>query len=94
MNLSQDAAETLALQALAWLAENDDVLQVFMGSTGAGVDDLRERAGDPVFLASVLEFLTMDDQWVVGFCDTHGQDYMAPMMAAQVLQGEGRRHWT
>ncbi|MCW8843457.1 MAG: DUF3572 domain-containing protein [Rhodobacteraceae bacterium] len=94
MNLSRDAAETLALQALGWLVGNDELLPVFLGATGASVDDIKGQAGDPAFLGSVLEFLTMDDAWVVAFCDTVGEDYMTPMMARQVLLGESGRHWT
>ncbi|HBM40140.1 MAG TPA: DUF3572 domain-containing protein, partial [Sulfitobacter sp.] len=32
--MKQDAAETVALQALAWLAANEDLMPTFMGSTG------------------------------------------------------------
>ena len=94
MSLSQDAAETLALKALAWLVNHDELMPVFMGATGASADDLKARAGEPEFLASVLGFLTMDDAWVVAFCDTVGEDYTAPMIAQQVLNGEAGRHWT
>lgn len=56
MSYTQDSAETLALQALAWLAANDDLLPVFLGSTGASEAELKTLASDPVFLAAVLEF--------------------------------------
>ncbi|TCL10165.1 uncharacterized protein DUF3572 [Shimia isoporae] len=94
MTLSHEAAETLALDALTWLVNNDEVLPVFMGATGASVDDLRARAGEADFLGSVLEFLTMDDAWVVAFCDTKGVGYDQPLMAAHVLLGSARMHWT
>lgn len=94
MSLSPEAAETLALDALAWLVANDEVLPVFMGATGASVDDLCARAGEAEFLGSVLEFLTMDDSWVVSFCDSKGVDYQQPLMAAHVLLGSSRMHWT
>ena len=42
----QDTAETLALQALGWLAANDDLLPVFLGSTGASEADLKTQASD------------------------------------------------
>lgn len=84
----------MALDALAWLVNNDEVLPVFMGATGASVDDLRARAGEAEFLGSVLEFLTMDDSWVVAFCDSKGVDYQQPLMAAHVLLGSSRMHWT
>ena len=94
MTLSQEAASTIALKALAWLVGNDELMPVFMGATGASADDLRGQAADPGFQASVLEFLTMDDSWVVSFCDTIGEDYMTPMMALNALRGEAGRHWT
>lgn len=41
MLFSADAAETLGLKALAWLAGNDELLPVFLGATGASEADLR-----------------------------------------------------
>lgn len=92
--MQQDAAETIALRALGWLAGHEDLLPVFLGSSGASADDLRERAGDVVFLASVLDFLTMDDAWVVEFCDYAGLAYDQPMRARQSLPGGAQVNWT
>ena len=94
MSMSRESAETLALQALAWLVAQDDLLPVFLGSTGAGEDDLRARAAEPEFLAAVLDFLTMDDTWVVQFCDTVGQPYDSLARARQSLPGGAQVHWT
>lgn len=94
MTFSEDAAETLALNALGWLASNEELMPVFMGATGASVDDLKERSGDATFLASVLDFITMDDQWVISFCDQAGLDYTAPMTARQALPGGAQVNWT
>ena len=92
--MQRDAAETGGLRALAWLTGNDELLPVFLGSTGAGLDDLRAGAGDPAFLGSVLDFLTMDDAWVVAFCDAEGLAYETPMRARAALAGGGDVHWT
>ena len=92
--MSPESAQTLAIQALSWILSTEDLAQVFMGSTGASVDDLRARAGDPSFLASVLDFLLMDDAWVTGFCDAAGFDYMDPMRARQLLPGGDLPNWT
>jgi hypothetical protein len=92
--MQRDAAETVGMQALAWLAGNDELLPVFLGSTGAGLDDLRARAGDPAFLGSVLDFVMMDDVWVVAFCDAAGLSYATPMQARGALPGGGQVHWT
>jgi hypothetical protein len=92
--MSPEAAETLALEALAWLAGNDDLWPVFLGATGAAAGDLRDRAADPAFLAAVLDFLTMDDAWVIAFCDAAGRPYDAPLAARGALPGGALPHWT
>ncbi len=92
--MRQETAEVIALQALGWLAGQEDLLDIFMGATGAARDDLRDRADDPEFLASVLDFLTMDDKWVVGFCNDAGLGYDQPLLARQGLPGGGQIHWT
>lgn len=94
MSYTQDSAETLALQALGWLAANDDLLPVFLGSTGASESDLRDRAGDPVFLGAVLDFVMMDDAWVVAFCDHIGLAYANMMYARAALPGGEQVNWT
>ncbi|AFO90582.1 DUF3572 family protein [Phaeobacter inhibens] len=94
MLFSADAAETLGLKALAWLAGNDELLPVFLGATGASEADLREQAANPEFLGSVLDFLTMDDAWVMQFCDSVGLAYDQPMQARMALPGGAQVHWT
>ncbi|CUH53219.1 DUF3572 domain-containing protein [Shimia marina] len=94
MNMSQDFAETVALKALGWLVTQDEVVSVFLGATGASVEDLRVRAGDSDFMGSVLEFLTMDDAWVVAFCDANELAFEVPLQAAHQLLGASRAHWT
>lgn len=92
--MKQETAETIALRALGWLAQNEELLPVFMGATGVSSDDLRGRASDCAFLASVLDFLMMDDAWVMEFCDSNGLAYTDPMQARQSLPGGGDMHWT
>ncbi len=89
----QDSAETLALQALSWLAGNDDLLPVFMGATGASAADMAGRAGEAAFLASVLDFLLMDDAWVIAFCDDQNLRYEAPLQARAWLPGGEAEQW-
>ncbi|WP_170528016.1 DUF3572 domain-containing protein [Ruegeria arenilitoris] len=94
MPISAEFAETLALKALGWLVGNDELLPVFLGSTGASTDDLRDRATEPEFLASVLEFLMLDDSWVLAFCDANAVPYDQPAQARSVLSGGANVHWT
>ncbi|QQA43653.1 DUF3572 domain-containing protein [Pelagovum pacificum] len=92
--MSPERAEAVALMALGWLASDEELCGVFLGSTGASADDLRAQAGDPAFLASVLEFVTMDDDWVRACCDANGLDYETPLRARYALPGAESVHWT
>ncbi|WP_300061788.1 DUF3572 domain-containing protein [uncultured Roseobacter sp.] len=91
---TQETAEVLGLRILGWLAADEALLPVFLGATGASEADLRAGATDPVFLASVLDFLMMDDAWVVRACDALGVAYDAPMQARQALPGGAQVNWT
>lgn len=94
MNYTQDSAETLGLQVLGWLAANDDLMPVFLGSTGASEAEVRAGAADPVFLGAVLDFLMMDDAWVVAFCDHASLPYDRIMQARAALPGGAQVNWT
>ena len=92
--LARDSAEVLAIEALVWLTTDDELLPVFLGSTGAGVDDIRARAQDPEFLASVLDFILMDDAWVGAFCEANSCAMDYPMRARAALPGGAAVNWT
>lgn len=94
MTVTREFAETTGLKALSWLAGNDDLLPVFMGSSGVSEADLRENISNPVFYAAIVDFLMMDDAWVIAFCDSEGLSYgqMAEVRAA--LPGGDAVHWT
>lgn len=92
--MSQESAEVIGLQALSWLAANDELLPVFLGASGASEADFRERMQDPDFLGSVLDFILMDDAWVKEFCETHSLTNDAPLRARVMLPGGEQVHWT
>jgi hypothetical protein len=94
MPISQESAETLALQALGWLAANDDLLPVFLGASGVSEAELRTSAADPGFLGGVLDFLLSDDAWVTAFCDAQGVPYTRLLEARVALPGGEQVHWT
>lgn len=91
---TQETAEVLALKVLSWLAANEDLLPVFQGATGVSEADLRSGATDPVFLGSVLDFVMMDDAWVIQACDASGLAYDSIMRARHALPGGGEVSWT
>ena len=94
MSVSRDSAETLGLQAVAWLASNDELLPVFLGATGASESDFRSGLEDPGFQGAVLDFILMDDAWIRQFCDAQGLAYDLPARARAALPGGGEVHWT
>lgn len=94
MPISAEQAEVLALKVLGWLAANSELMPIFMGASGTGVDDLKTRAQDPEFLGAVLDFVLMDDSWVIAFCDAAGVPYPSLAEARMALPGGAQHHWT
>ena len=90
----RESAEVIGLKALGWLAANEELLPVFLGSTGASEADVRAGISDPDFLGALLDFIMMDDAWVTSFCDAEGLAYDQPMMARMALPGGEQMHWT
>lgn len=90
----REFAETMALQALGWLAGQEGLLDSFLAASGESPAGLRARVGDPVFLGSVLDFLMAEDPWIIGFCDAEGLAYDAPRRARAALPGGEVPHWT
>jgi len=90
----REIAETIALQALGWLAGDQPALEGFMAASGTSPADLRARAADADFLGAVLDFILAEDARVAGFCDAAGLAYDAPMRARQALPGGETDHWT
>ena len=92
--MQQDAAQTVALQALGWILADDEVAQAFLSATGVTAGELAARAQEAEFHGAILDFLLMDDQWIVGFCDAVGLAYTVPMAARSALSGGQQEHWT
>lgn len=91
---ARESAETLALRALTWLAEQDDLFGAFLAQTGASAAEVAQGAARAEFLASVLDFLLAEDRWIMAFCDAQGLAYDAPMRARAALPGGDAVNWT
>lgn len=92
--MTSGQAEILALQALGWLAQSDDLLTVFLNASGMVEQDLKTRADDAEVLAAVLDFVLMDDAWVMGVCADAGTTPEILMRARAALPGGADPHWT
>ncbi len=68
--LSRDAAETLAIQALSFLAATPEQLERFMTLCGLSPENLRAAAADPGFLVAVLDHLARDESLLLNFAES------------------------
>jgi hypothetical protein len=89
-SLTQSAAEGLAIQALTYLATDGERLGRFLAVTGIGPDEIRAAAGEPGFLAGVLEYLSNDEQLLTDFAGEIGID---PADIGKALRALGAGGW-
>jgi hypothetical protein len=67
-----ETASTLALDGLAFLAEDADRLTRFLALTGIGTEHLRVRADGPETLVAVLDHLLSDESLLLVFATSKG----------------------
>lgn len=65
-----DATELLSIKALTFLAEREDILDLFVSSCGISLEELYEHADNPEAWAAVLDFLLSADELIMDFCDS------------------------
>lgn len=82
------AAESVAVSALAWLAQEPEALGRFLALAGIGPQSLRQAAAEPGFLAGVLDFFMGDERLLTAFADQAGLPPRAIANARLVLGGE------
>lgn len=82
---SPDAAETLALRALAHIAGDGDLGPRFLDLTGLDVGTLRARAGEPDILAAALGFLAAHEPSLIATAHALDVSPGALVAAHQVL---------
>jgi hypothetical protein len=82
---SPNTAETLAVQALAFIAEDDSRLGSFVAATGIAPQSIRDAAREPNFLAGVLEHILADENLLIAFADSAGIDPAEVARAHQAL---------
>jgi len=92
--MARPQAETLAVQALAWMAGDDELIGRFLAASGAGPGDLRTRAAEPEFLGFVLDFLLADEAALVGFAEAKHIHPDLLMRARAALPGGDLPNWT
>jgi uncharacterized protein DUF3572 len=88
---SQEAAEMLAVQALAFIAEQPEHLTVFLNATGLTSAGIREAAREPGFLGGVLEHMLGDESLLLAFAASAGIDPADIARARAALGGSWER---
>ena len=92
--IGRQMAETIAAQALAWVAGDPENLNGFLSLSGLSPGELMQQAGDARTLGAVLDFILTEDRLVIGFCDATSIAYTVPQMARAALPGGEIYHWT
>src|SRR3982751_3302582 len=84
--IERDSAETLAIEALGFIAGEPESLSRFLALSGIGPATLRRAAADPAFLAGVLEFILADESLLIAFARHVG---IAPERIAKARRAFG-----
>ena len=92
--MNSDDAEIYALKAANWLLSNQELLDLFMGSTGVSENTIKSDIQNTVFLVAVLDFLLLDDKWVIEACDAMELQPELMQTARLFLPGGDQVNWT
>jgi len=87
----REAAEMLAIQALAFIAEDPGQLTRFLGMTGIEAGKIRAAAREEGFLAAVLEHMLADENLLIRFAESAGVDPANVARAYSALGGRSER---
>ena len=82
-----EAAESLAIDALGFLAADPERIARFLALSGLGPHNLRRAAASPEFLAAVLDHLAADEPLLVAFAAAQGVEPAAVTAARDTLAG-------
>jgi hypothetical protein len=83
----QQRAEALAVSALSFLAEDTDRMGAFLALSGIGPESIRDAAGEPHFLAGVLDHVVGDEKLLLDFADHENIDPFEVTRARATLGG-------
>lgn len=100
-NLKSDAgarraqAETLAIEALGFVAGDGELLPRFLAISGIAASDIRAAAREPGFLAGVLQFILAHEPTLMRFAAESGADPASIAAACRALPfGDDSHEWS
>jgi hypothetical protein len=82
-----EQAETIALQALSFLAKDDELLGQFLTNTGLTAQELKKRVREPDLLGGVLDAILENDTILLEFCTITSLSPDTIILARRALPG-------
>jgi hypothetical protein len=65
--MTDDVAEAMALQAVAYLMADEELMTGFLAASGCAPEELKKRLRDRGFLTGALDYVLSDDNVVIAF---------------------------
>jgi hypothetical protein len=87
VRINRKVAESLAIQALSFMAGDPEWLGAFLAATGIGPEMIRKAAADPSFLAGVLDHVCGDEGLLLAVAEHAGVPPQELEHAQAVLSG-------
>jgi hypothetical protein len=87
--LAAEAAEVVAIQALGFIAQDEERLGRFLAMTGMGPGEIRQAARERHFLIGVLDYVRGDENLLVAFAGHAGLDPGTIAVARRALAEAG-----
>ena len=84
---AREWAQTLAIEALGFLAADVERLEPFLSLTGIDPGNLRQVAAQPSFLVAVLDHMAGDESLLLAFAANGGRNPADIERARQTLAG-------
>lgn len=85
--MNKEAAETLAIMAIAHIAGDDELLQGLIAQTGLGIDDLRSGITSNEVQLGALDFLLSHEPFLMRFVEDSDYAPEDPARAQIILSG-------
>ena len=82
---SNEGAEAIAIQGLAFVASDPELLPRFLALTGIEASAIRRAAAEPGFLAGVMHFILAHEPTLLQFAQESGLSPQAIAAAARAL---------
>jgi hypothetical protein len=82
-----EAGTAMAIEALAWLAADENRLERFLALSGLGPQNLRKAAAEPRFLTAILDYLASNEALLIDFARDSGRTPEQAARAHAALRG-------